>query len=97
MFGCFPCCGHAFATETAGKTQNITWTYTGSDACSAIVECTDGGRGQLGRRERPHLLFDEQRRPTVLTNGATYWPGFAPRGHDHSFTIAQPIAVRDSN
>jgi hypothetical protein len=97
MYGCFPCCGHAFAVPTRsndGVSMNYSkWVYTGGDACGALINFTDGGQGNLGRRERPHLLFDEKQRPVMLTNGGTYWPGFAPRNHDHSFTIAQPISV----
>ena len=103
MYGCYACCGHAFATTTTTTDEEvIAWTYTGADACGPLVEHLDGSTTVLGRRERPHLLFDAQQRPIMLTNGVTVCPttGYAvdycptPRNSDRSWTLAQPIRTK---
>ena len=97
MYGCYACCGHAFASNTSSGAR--AWTYTGADACGPYVEHQDGSTTVLGRRERPHLLFDGQKRPVMLTNGVTVCPATGdeaaycpdPHLHDRSWTLAQPI------
>jgi len=80
--GCFPCGGHAYSQD-GGQT----WIYTGGDAYPDNIVYTDNTTYRFARRERPHLLFDNQRRPVLLTNGVTV------QGSDYSFTSAVPIRV----
>ena len=106
MYGCFACCGHAFAEKVSESNDTETafpalkWTYTGADACLPFVEEQDGSTLLLGRRERPHMLFDSQKRPLMLTNGVTVCPQGStycptPYDSDRSWTLTQPIRVKD--
>jgi hypothetical protein len=100
MYGCYACCGHTFASQTsAGERVR---TYTSADACGTFVEHEDGSTIVLKRRERPHLLLDAQKaekRHVMLADGVTVCPaegdhaGYcpAPRMHDRSWTLTQPI------
>jgi len=68
---------HAFSADGLG------WMYTGV-AYTNEVDLTDGTTLQLGRRERPHLVFAEgTRTPVALTNSAATNHG--------SFTLVQAV------
>ena len=61
MYGCFACCGHAFADLPESDTSverfaDLNWTYTGADACGPSVKQQDGSTMVLGRRERSASL-----------------------------------------
>lgn len=83
MYGCYACCGHAFAEKGGDKPlRDLAWTMTGADACGPFVQHQDGFLTVLGRRERPHLLLDAQKRPILLTSGVTACPKGNSSGPD---------------
>eukprot|EP01084_Bolivina_argentea_P160393 279306_1 len=72
------CGAHAYSLD------GISWQYGGL-AFNNEVEFTDGSKFTFSRRERPHLIFDNDRcTPVALTSAAEYY-------HDKSFTLLQPI------
>eukprot|EP01059_Diplonema_ambulator_P002247 TRINITY_DN1189_c3_g1_i1.p1 TRINITY_DN1189_c3_g1~~TRINITY_DN1189_c3_g1_i1.p1 ORF type:complete len:464 (+),score=25.14 TRINITY_DN1189_c3_g1_i1:38-1429(+) len=80
MYGCMPCGGHAFSAD-----NGTTWVYTGGDAYSDTL-VFDTTHQRVERRERPHLVFDDDRNPLYLTTGViTGWNG------DYSFTSVVPV------
>eukprot|EP01064_Diplonema_japonicum_P036158 TRINITY_DN8044_c2_g1_i1.p1 TRINITY_DN8044_c2_g1~~TRINITY_DN8044_c2_g1_i1.p1 ORF type:complete len:481 (+),score=32.44 TRINITY_DN8044_c2_g1_i1:390-1832(+) len=87
MYGCYPCGGHAFSPD-----NGVTWVYTGGDAYSDTLhfEAPQGNgdpvADRIARRERPHLVFDNERNPMYLSTGVV--PGW---NHDYSFTSVVPI------
>ena len=66
------------------------WFYTGA-AYTNLVEYTDGSHHLFSRRERPHLVFEENTtRPIALSNAAR--PGGADG--DRTFTIVQGLRTK---
>jgi hypothetical protein len=79
------CGGHAFSRD------GWTWTLTNSPAYTSIVNTTDGGSHNFNRRERPHLLFDDNgTTPVMLFTSLTNW-NFTVFGTDKAFTFGQRI------
>lgn len=61
-------------------------------AYTTIVATEGGGSVTFTRRERPHLLFDAGKRPTMLYTTLTDWAASgANNGKDKAFTFAQRI------
>ena len=54
----------------------------------SLIKYADGTQQSLSRRERPHLVLDEQGEPLALTNGVTdEWPctyRVCPRDYCHT-------------
>lgn len=71
----------------------MSWSSWGDVAAyGSLIQFSNGTYTSLSRRERPHLVFDEQARPVGLTNGATeHWPCTHPENcpRDHCFTAFQ--------
>ncbi len=66
------------------------WFYTGV-AYTDLVEYTDGSSHIFDRRERPHLVFEENTtRPIALSTSAR--PGGADG--DHTFTLVQGLRTK---
>ena len=67
---------HAWAEVEVGahafSRDGLHWRLSDVRAFSTIVATTDGGSVRYGRRERPHLLLDELRRPTHLLTAVEY-------------------------
>ena len=80
MYGCMPCGGHAFSKD------GFSWTYTGGDSYgwSYLVGDT---KYDVVRRERPHLVFNDQQVPIALSTGVI--PGGDTQ--DYSFTLVVPL------
>lgn len=59
------------------------------------VAFTDGTNFSFTRRERPHLVFNHEGAPALLTNAAQYGhgklPGTIGDNGDASYTMVQPI------
>lgn len=55
---------HAFSSN------GLNWTVSKNPAYSTHIEWTDGTVEILNRRERPQLVFDDERNPIMLINGA---------------------------
>ena len=77
---------HAFSTD------GINWTYAAENAYNSTVKF-DHGNGtesvvSFYRRERPHMIIDENGRPTHLSNGAQ-----ESTETDRSFTLIVPLRV----
>eukprot|EP01052_Picozoa_sp_SAG31_P029033 SAG31_NODE_2854_length_4992_cov_3.213570_2_plen_136_part_00 len=67
-----------------------TWFYTGT-AYTSLVEYTDGSSHLFDRRERPHLVFEENTtRPIALSNAVR--PGGADG--DRTFTLVQGLRTK---
>ena len=90
------CGGHAFSRD------GLRWEYSGVAWGNAEhphlnkVTYTDGSTFSFTRRERPHLIFNRDGSPALLTNAAQYGLGKNPRpagadNGDASFTMVQPI------
>ena len=62
------------------------WQYSSDAAYTATVQYADGSNVTFYRRERPHLLLDDARRPVALVTGVMTGVG------DRSFTQVQKIA-----
>lgn len=88
--------GHAYSLD--GKE----WTYTGiawGDPFDAkrgnVVEYDDGTTFRFTRRERPHLILDDEGNPTHLITAAQYGtgtdPGTTGDNGDASYTLVQEI------
>ena len=68
------------------------WFYTGV-AYTNLVEYTDGSSRIFDRRERPHLVFEENTtRPIALSNSAR--PGGAEG--DRTFTLVQGLRTKST-
>ena len=65
------------------------WTFSPYNACNRTVQLVNGSEVTLRQRERPHISFDDDGQPLVLTNGAG-WEGDC----DAVFTFAQGIRRR---
>ena len=82
------CGGHAFSRD--GKA----WTLHSDSAYTTDITTTLGTAHKFFRRERPHLLFDENldggHTPTMLFTSLTQWGDSAHPG-DSAFTFAQVI------
>eukprot|EP00040_Diaphanoeca_grandis_P025597 m.142028 g.142028 ORF g.142028 m.142028 type:complete len:474 (+) comp30228_c0_seq1:69-1490(+) len=76
---------HAYSVD--GKT----WYYSGA-AYTNLVTYTDGASELLERRERPHLVTDNDSNVVAITNGVIAWDDAGAYG-DRSFTLVQPIAT----
>lgn len=72
-----------------GFTRNMTdWQYAATAAYTTEVPLAGGGLVQLGRRERPQLLFSGDGSPSVLYTAVTLkGKGAVP------FTFAQPLGA----
>eukprot|EP01052_Picozoa_sp_SAG31_P019176 SAG31_NODE_1388_length_8538_cov_3.310843_4_plen_733_part_00 len=74
--------GHAFSVD------GLNWNYSNA-AYNTSVQLQAGGLFAYARRERPHLLLDDDGNPAVLSNGVQ------PNHHgDWSFTGVFPIRRR---
>ena len=80
------CGGHAFSRD------GFHWTLSNSVALTTTVTTADGAEHAFQRRERPHLLFDDDGRPAYLYTSLTNWTVGA-LGTDKAFTFAQRIRV----
>ena len=80
------CGGHAFSRD------GVHWTLSNSVAFTTTVTTADGAEHAFQRRERPHLLFDDDGRPVYLYTSLTNWTVGA-LGTDKAFTFAQRIRV----
>lgn len=77
---------HAFATHYDGP-----WMiHEESIPYNSTVQFTDGGETTWEKRERPHLVFNDQKDPAWLVTGAVL-PGAAGGYHGGSFTLIQQI------
>lgn len=74
---------HAFSRD------GLYWQLSPLRAYTTRVNATDGSAIVYGRRERPHLILDRNRRPTHLISAVQYGP--LPR--DFSHTHIQAIVV----
>eukprot|EP01084_Bolivina_argentea_P227851 384905_1 len=73
--------GHAYSLD------GMNWTYSGL-AYTSYVEFEDGTNFIFSRRERPHLIFDNDKcTPIALTTGSQYGGQFG----DATYTSLQPI------
>eukprot|EP01007_Sphenomonas_quadrangularis_P002684 NODE_443_length_1479_cov_149.490210_g327_i0.p1 GENE.NODE_443_length_1479_cov_149.490210_g327_i0~~NODE_443_length_1479_cov_149.490210_g327_i0.p1 ORF type:complete len:402 (+),score=90.41 NODE_443_length_1479_cov_149.490210_g327_i0:45-1250(+) len=84
--------GHAYSRD------GINWKIADEPAYSTTVTYTNGTTLLYGKRERPHLLFDDDQNPIALTNGICTTPDYhlcnanpAPGYFDTSFTLIQPV------
>ena len=70
----------------AWSADGVTWAYSPYAAFGSEVQFTDGTTGSFARRERPHLIVDDEGNPTHLING------IQPGGFtgDYSYTLVQP-------
>jgi len=73
----------------ATSDDGIAWTFTGT-AYGNKVQYTDGTSTTFSRRERPHLIINDQGQPTHLTTGVVAGDN---KGccDDNSYTHVQPI------
>ena len=79
--------GHAYSRD------GWTWTLTDTAAFTTDVRTDDGATHAFFRRERPHLLFDDDgTTPLALFTSLTNWSSGAPTDTDKAFTFAQSIA-----
>ena len=85
---------HAEVGAHAFSRDGLRWTLAETRAYSTVIETAGGGNVTYGRRERPHLVLDEQRKPTHLLSAVQYGPGMPA---DFSFTHVQPIARGDES
>eukprot|EP01083_Nonionella_stella_P170294 579227_1 len=77
------CGGHAYSAN------GIDWIYAGS-SYGNHVEFTNGANFTFSRRERPHLIFDEDGcTPIALTNGAQYGGEY----HDATYTLCNLLHI----
>ena len=63
-------------------------------AYGTAVKFTDGHQGQLAGRERPKIFFDDEGKPSLLTNGvrpSMSAGGVTNKNEMHVFTFVQPI------
>eukprot|EP01084_Bolivina_argentea_P270673 460311_1 len=75
------CGGHAYSAD------GVNWIYGGS-AFGNTVQFTDNTDFTFSRRERPHLVFgDDKCTPIALTNGAQYGGQYG----DATYTLLQPV------
>ena len=86
-----PCPQPSFhATPWVGRhawsADGVTWSYSPHAAFGSTVHYTDGSSASFARRERPHLILDDQGNPTHLVSGIQ--PGGSTG--DYSFTMVQP-------
>jgi len=72
--------GHAYSSD------GINWVFSATRAYTHTVTWTDGTSLSMARRERPQLLFDSKRNPTVL-----YTAVEPASDDDHVYNIATPI------
>ena len=73
----------------AWSLDGFAW-YYGGTAYTSRVEFTDGSAVLLNRRERPHLVFEENSSTLVaLSNSAELGGAWS----DRSFTLLQPITT----
>ena len=81
--------GHVWSTD-GGKTWKV---HEDIASYGSLITYTDGTTGVLTRRERPHLIFDEEGMPLALTNGATLDPCTHPEycPLDYCFTSLQKL------
>ena len=76
------CGGHAYSED------GVTWIYAGVSYSNTVV-FDDGTQETFPRRERPHLIFDDDGcTPIALTNGLNYGGKYG----DATYTLLQPIA-----
>jgi len=70
----------------AWSVDGVTWTGSPYAAFGSTVEYTDGSVQSFARRERPHLILDDEGHPTHLISGVQ------PGGYlaDYSYTLVQP-------
>ena len=79
--------GHAYSRD------GWAWTLTDTAAFTTDVRTDDGATHAFFRRERPHLLFDDDgTTPLALFTSLTNWSSGAPTDTDKAFTFAQSIA-----
>jgi len=83
--------GHAFSLD------GLTWNYSSTSPYGRAVVFTDNRTIQMQRRERPHLILDQQGfithlstsvQPPPLPNQARPSDDFE---NDHSYTLIQPV------
>jgi hypothetical protein len=76
--------GHVWSTD-GGKSWHC---HNTTAAYGSLIKYADGTQQSLSRRERPHLVLDEQGEPLALTNGVTdEWPctyRVCPRDYCHT-------------
>lgn len=78
-----------FSGGHACSMDGVHWKYTGV-AYNTTVHFRDGTITTFDRRERPHIIFADSKRPhipTHLTNGVVY----GMSNGDASYTLVQPI------
>jgi len=76
-------CGHAWSAD-----EGNSWTVSAFNACNRTVQLVNGSTVTLRQRERPHLGFNQDGHPVVLTNGAGWVDDC-----DAVFTFAQGVRV----
>ncbi len=74
---------HAFSDDGGS-----TWVYAREDAYNGTVEWDQGGRVQLVRRERPHMVIGPNSAPIAISNGAQ-----ERSESDRSYTLVQPLST----
>eukprot|EP00040_Diaphanoeca_grandis_P012328 m.62541 g.62541 ORF g.62541 m.62541 type:complete len:423 (+) comp23170_c0_seq2:145-1413(+) len=85
---CCPSSRDSALGKHAYSADGYAWHLSESYAYNHTVHFDDGHTSlNLVRRERPHLLLDENRVPLYLTNGVQLY-----NDADHTFTLVQPIA-----
>jgi hypothetical protein len=90
---------HAYVDPESGVPKDffnelMNWTVTGV-AYGNKVEFTDGTIFEFSRRERPHLIFYDNR-PVALSNGVAYGSNPYATGQDMTTTLIQSIDLRPS-
>lgn len=75
---------HAFSAD------GYTWYLATSDPYTTTIDFADGSSRTYARRERPHVVFNQNGDPAFLSNGVQEQWG---NGHDHSYTLVQPLNV----
>ena len=80
-----------WAGRYACSVDGVNWRYSPTPPFGGTVRWINGSVSELHRRERPFVLFDADGRPTHL------YTGVQPYASDeYTFSLTQPIAVRDN-
>ena len=92
-------CTNTTVSGLAFSRDGLEWTFSERSPYTGHLVFSDGSEMTLPTRERPKLLFDTQRRPTHLVNGACGGvPSCLPMWCSHckqtawDFTLVQPLA-----
>jgi hypothetical protein len=84
--------GHAYSRD------GVAWTFSSTPPYGNVVNFTDGTSVAMQRRERPHLVFDENGLITHLSTGVQPPPTARkapPPGcqNDFTYTLVQPVVA----